>query len=971
MEQRELFDFETTEIIDLLAKKNRLTVGRAYGSATSFLLRNIIKYSRPIIVISDEQECNRIARELNSLNISTLNLRGSNHPVEIVKGKDDVIIIKVDDLENKRFFDYKSTISIRLNDNVDLERFEDKLYKLGYHREYNVSEPFEYARRGGIIDFFPPDQPLPLRVEFDADQITSIREFDPLDQLSIRNIKGFKLLDADKKLSMKTIFEILPEQATLFSNKAIHTEQKLIIYMEEPGGDIDLPISPPRFYFGKMEALRRDLSSDYYNYVVLLPADTQIERLMNRIGDRRVLSRVTFIKSEISAGFIDEKRKVVYLTEAEVFGNLTIPRPQPRFKGLFIDDLLGMKIGDYVVHRDYGIGRYLGLTKLRSNQIEQECLLIEYAGGDRLYLSVEHINLIERYIGSKEDPPLSKLGGSWFQIKKKAKAKTEKYIIELLNLYARRSVEPGISFKPDYDLEDSLKLSFNYELTKDQEKAVEDVYSDMLKDKPMDRIVCGDVGYGKTEVAVRSAVRAVINGYQVAVLCPTTILALQHYRTFQDRLKNFPFIVEMLSRLVKRKDIQSILKRLEEHKIDILIGTHRILNPDVSYSKLGLLIIDDEHRFGVKQKEMIKKFRTSVDVLMLTATPLPRTLYMSLTGIRDFSVINSPPVGRQDIATEIFFWDDDRIRNIIWKEIDRGGQVFFIHNRIETIQRIRERLLSLLPEIKIAVIHSKIKEAEIAAAINKFINGYSDLLLSTSIIEAGIDMPNVNTIIVNQAHLFGLADLHQLRGRVGRSQIKGYAYFIIPDEDKLSLESKKRLSALSVYCNLGSGFRLAIRDMEIRGVGNILGSQQHGIINRIGYGLYTRLLKQTVAELKGKRINPEPRLDLKISAYIPEDYIRDSYERIAIYKRLFSTESKEELLKLNEELRDRFGKSPRIVNNLFDIAKVRLLAQQQGVDSVSCAGKYYIIKAGKIKQRIPKDVKKLVNFLEKKGWSKC
>jgi len=508
-----------------------------------------------------------------------------------------------------------------------------------------------------------------------------------------------------------------------------------------------------------------------------------------------------------------------------------------------------------------------------------------------------------------------------------------------------------------------FESGFGFELTGDQRKAIDDVYKDMERPRPMDRLVCGDVGYGKTEVALRAAIRAVVNGYQVAFLCPTTILALQHFRTFSSRLERFPFRVAMVSRLTRPKELRVILDEIATQKIDIVIGTHRILNPDVRFKNLGLLIIDDEHRFGVKQKELIKQYRTKIDVLMLTATPLPRTLYMALTGIRDISIITTPPVGRQDVRTEIMVWDDDAIRRIIWQEVDRNGQVFFIHNRIETIAEMEARLLSLLPGIRITTVHGQLKEQRIAANITDFIEGRYDLLLSTSIIEAGIDMPNVNTIVVDGAHNFGLADLHQLRGRVGRGLRRGYAYFLIPPEDNLSDEAKKRLSAISAYCHLGSGFRLAIRDMEIRGIGNILGPEQHGIVNRIGYGFYTRMLKRAIAEIQGKKVHPEPRLDLQVDAYIPKEYISDSYERIAIYKRLFSAENLDELLRIKDEIVDRFGHYPEIVDNLFAIAQVRLLAQQRGVESIyTKGGQYLIVRAG---ETIPvkKDLKTLIDLL--------
>ncbi len=956
-----LFAYEARRLEEIIQRQNRARVGNVYGGSLLFLVRDLVSIFHPILLLVREEDLLRIDRELQFLGVRAQKLSDPSIPISI--GDDWPVILGTErSLAERRFLDHLDQLRLAVDTEPGLERVEQKIFKFGYHREYCVTEPLEFARRGGIIDLFPPQREFPIRIEFDNERIASIREFDPLTQRSIRPIKEVEIASLAPQDGLKTIFELFPTHGLVVAGWDITVPLPFLLYQEASGGDLDLMVSPPRLYLGRIEDLKRDLRRGRYRFKIFLPASTQIARLMDRIGEPALIRRAEFIKGELKVGFVDDRNRTVYLTETELFGNITVPRPKPRFKGLMIDDLLGMKVGDYVVHQDYGIGIYRGLTRLKCDQIEQECLLIEYAGGDKLYLSVEHINLVERYIG-KDNPPISRLGGNWQKVKRNAKLKTERYVIELLDLYARRSLEEGISFRPDPMIESEIESGFGFELTGDQRKAIDDVYKDMERPRPMDRLVCGDVGYGKTEVALRAAIRAVVNGYQVAFLCPTTILALQHFRTFSSRLERFPFRVAMVSRLTRPKELRVILDEIATQKIDIVIGTHRILNPDVRFKNLGLLIIDDEHRFGVKQKELIKQYRTKIDVLMLTATPLPRTLYMALTGIRDISIITTPPVGRQDVRTEIMVWDDDAIRRIIWQEVDRNGQVFFIHNRIETIAEMEARLLSLLPGIRITTVHGQLKEQRIAANITDFIEGRYDLLLSTSIIEAGIDMPNVNTIVVDGAHNFGLADLHQLRGRVGRGLRRGYAYFLIPPEDNLSDEAKKRLSAISAYCHLGSGFRLAIRDMEIRGIGNILGPEQHGIVNRIGYGFYTRMLKRAIAEIQGKKVHPEPRLDLQVDAYIPKEYISDSYERIAIYKRLFSAENLDELLRIKDEIVDRFGHYPEIVDNLFAIAQVRLLAQQRGVESIyTKGGQYLIVRAG---ETIPvkKDLKTLIDLL--------
>ncbi|MEO0190295.1 MAG: transcription-repair coupling factor, partial [candidate division WOR-3 bacterium] len=636
------------------------------------------------------------------------------------------------------------------------------------------------------------------------------------------------------------------------------------------------------------------------------------------------VKKINQVETELKEGFIDINKKIVYLTESDIYG--FIPRKKTKFKGLFIDDLKGLKIDDYVVHNDFGIGQFKGLAHIDFEGRKVECLRIDYAGGDKVYLPVERLNQLERYIGSEGRPPkLSKIGSElWSKTKERVKKATEVLARDLINLYARRRLSPGFAFSKDSAEMQELEAGFPFEETLDQKKAIDDVKGDMESPEPTERLICGDVGFGKTEIAVRAAFKAALDSKQTMVLCPTTILAFQHYNTFSRRLKDFPVRIEMVSRFKSRNELKKILKDISEGKIDIVIGTHRLLTPDVVFKDLGLLIIDEEQKFGVLQKEKIKRLKSEIDVIYLSATPIPRTLYMSLVGIKNISVIHTPPAGRKEIITKIINFDDDEIKKIINFELTRGGQIFFVHNRIQTIETVKERLQKIIPKLRICLLHGRIKSEISEKKIIEFIEGKYDLLLSTAIIESGIDMPRVNTIIVNEAEKFGLADLHQLRGRVGRSEIQGYAYFIVAT--RITEETQKRLSALISYTTLGSGFRLAIRDMEIRGVGNILGKEQSGFVNAIGYHHYIKILNNVIQELKGKEISFEPVLNLRISGYIPADYIPSAYERTAIYKRLMDVQSEYELKILKEELIDRFGKYPETVENLFTISRIKLLA---------------------------------------------
>lgn len=651
--------------------------------------------------------------------------------------------------------------------------------------------------------------------------------------------------------------------------------------------------------------------------------------------------------ASFNEGFRFPLFRLIIITEEEIFGEKK-RRTLPKLKsGFFISDFSDLKSGDCVVHTDHGVGIYQGLKRL---EVEGECgdyLLIEYLENDKLYLPVDRIRVVQKYVGTDgHTPKIDRLGGtSWKRTKKKVKASIKEMANELLELYASRKLLQGVAFSPIDHYYREFQENFPYEETPDQLAAIEDVMRDMSEAKPMDRLICGDVGYGKTEVALRSSFRAAMDGKQVAVLVPTTILAQQHYQTFCERLKPYPLRVEMLSRFRTRTEQKSILKELGEGKIDIIIGTHRLVQNDVHFKELGLLVLDEEQRFGVAHKEKLKKMRKVVDVLTLTATPIPRTLQMSLVGIREMSVISTPPEDRLSIKTFINRFESSVIREAVVRELRRGGQIFFVHDRVRSIPAMARFLSELVPEAKIAIAHGQLSERQLEKVMLSFIEKEVNLLLTTTIIESGLDFPSANTIIINRADKLGLAQLYQLRGRVGRSKYRAYCYLLIPGESVLSREAQERLQAIFEFSELGSSFRLATRDLEIRGAGNLLGASQSGHIAAIGLDLYTQLMEETIAELKGEERTPEidPEIHLPLPAFIPEEYIGDVNQRLVVYKRLAYCSSDEEVEILRDELTDRYGKVPLVVDNLLRVIAFKNYLRQLLVSRIDYNGSKIIL----------------------------
>jgi transcription-repair coupling factor (superfamily II helicase) len=647
-------------------------------------------------------------------------------------------------------------------------------------------------------------------------------------------------------------------------------------------------------------------------------------------------------------GFRIPEAGLVFLTVDEIFGTRKRQAPGKAYPSHYLTSLSELKQDDYVVHLDHGIGVYRGLKFLRVADVAGEFLYLEYEGGDRLYLPVDRINMVQKYIGGDgAKPALDRLGGtSWEKVKAKAKKSIFAMAEELVQLYALREARAGTAFAAPDAMYSEFEAAFEYEETPDQQRAIDETLAGLQSKKPMDRLICGDVGYGKTEVAMRAAFLAVEGAKQVAVLAPTTILAQQHLQTFRRRFRHHPVRIEMVSRFLTAKEIQQVLADTAKGTVDVIIGTHRLLQKDVEFKDLGLVIVDEEHRFGVKHKERLKKLRELVDVISLTATPIPRTLHMSLVGIRDLSIIETPPLDRLAVQTYVTRYDERVIRDAILRELERGGQVFFLHNRVETIDRLALKLADLVPEAKLAVAHGQMRPKELEKVMLDFLENKTQVLVCSAIIESGLDFPNANTIIINRADQFGLAQLYQLRGRVGRSHRHAYAYLLIPGEKAITPDAERRLRALQEIDGLGGGFKLALHDLEIRGAGNLLGEQQSGQINAIGFELYTEMMEKAVSELKGEEVAPEvdPEIRLGISAYFPDTYIPDVNQRLYFYKRLASLRDTAELEELRAEIIDRFGPYGGPVHNLFLVMNLRRVLKEVLVQQISVSeGKVYLL----------------------------
>lgn len=721
-------------------------------------------------------------------------------------------------------------------------------------------------------------------------------------------------------------------------------------------------------FHGKMDIFLQALKDwvvGKYQIILTLSTDSKCKRLVEHLRAEEIpaiyvpeitgeikVGNVVVTPGNITRGFILEELQLVVCTEIEILGRQKKKKRKIKEfnQGIRIASFEELEIGDHVVHENHGIGRYLGVKTLEIQGNHHDYMVIKYAGEDKLYVPTDQVHLIQKYIGVENQPPkLFKLGGGeWNRVKKKVRESVQQIALDLLELYAQRELITGYSFSDDTPWQKEFEDSFPFEETPDQLKAAEEVKRDMEVSQPMDRLLCGDVGYGKTEVAIRAVFKAVQDSKQVAVLVPTTVLAQQHYSTFSERCQDFPINIQMISRFRSPAEQKKILEDVALGRVDVIIGTHRLLSKDVIFHDLGLVIVDEEQRFGVTHKERLKDLKKNVDVLTLTATPIPRTLHMALVGARDMSVIETPPEDRYPIRTYVREYNEEIFRDAISRELNRQGQVYFVHNRVEDIDQIAATIMRLVPEAKVAVAHGQMNERRLERLMVSFLEGEYDVLVCTTIIETGLDIPNVNTIIINDADKMGLSQLYQLRGRVGRSNRIAYAYLLYHRGKILSEVAEKRLRAIKEFTNLGSGFKIAMRDLEIRGAGNILGSEQHGHIASIGFSLYCKLLEESTAELKGKL--PEkrilPTVELKIDAYIPEDYIPDSRQKIEIYKKISAILNQEDICELIDELEDRFGDLPQPVSNLLEIARLKFHAASLNIEEIKAKGDEIIIQFG-------------------------
>ncbi|MGV3588301.1 MAG: transcription-repair coupling factor [Adhaeribacter sp.] len=906
-----------------------------------------------------------------------------------------------------------NTFGAKVGEKLDTNFLNEVLTEYDFERTDFVYEPGQFAIRGGIVDIFSYANDLPYRIELFGDEIESIRTFNPHTQLSVETKPQVSIVpNVQTKLLQETrepFLEFIPantkiwfkdaRQAFDVIDESFDKAVQAFEYLMLTNGGTQVVSKPEdlfessktvkkqldnfvtvefgkRFNFKNSEVIQFDIkpqpsfNKDFgllvsnlhenqsHNLVNIISADSprQIDRLTTIFDELDHDVKFQHLGISLREGFIDENAKIALYTDHQLFERYYKYKTKEKFsksKALTLKELRALHPGDYVTHVDYGIGRFAGLEKVDVGGRMQEAIRLVYRDDDLLYVSIHALHKISKYTGKEGTPPtMSKLGSpEWENKKSRVKKKVKDIAEELIKLYAKRKSAPGYAYTRDGFLQAELESSFIYEDTPDQGKATEDVKADMEQPHPMDRLVCGDVGFGKTEVAIRAAFKAACDGKQVAVLVPTTILAMQHYKTFRDRLEKFPVNVEFINRFKTAKDIKETLKRVAEGKTDILIGTHRIVSKDVKFKDLGLMIIDEEQKFGVKTKERLKEMRVNVDSLTLTATPIPRTLHFSMMGARDLSVIATPPPNRQPVQTELHVFDQSIIRDALMQELKRGGQVFFVHNRVSDIEEMANLILKLVPDARVTYAHGQMDGEKLEKRMMKFVEGEFDVLVSTNIIESGLDIPNANTIIINRAHMFGLSDLHQMRGRVGRSNKKAYCILLTPPVSGLPSDARKRLSTLEEFSDLGDGFKVAMRDLDIRGAGNLLGGEQSGFINDLGFEMYHQILDDAVKELKETEFRDlflkgpdlkdlvdqvrECSIETDMEILIPDNYVSNISERLNLYSKLDSVKDKESLDKIQNSITDRFGPLPPEVVQLIDIVKLRWEAQKLGFEKLS------------------------------------
>ncbi len=917
--------------------------------------------------------------------------------------------------------------SISVGDKLDIDFILDFLLEYSFIRTDFVYEAGTFSIRGAIVDIYSFSNDLPYRIEFNEDVIESIRVFNPEDQVSIRKHNHISIipnLDSSSKKSNKISFlDYLPSntiflyndfrviEESLFSlNRSleIFNEKNIILNEEEhlslPEKDsfidakefidalsqknsveftphqnykfessLEYNFSPQPEFSKNFDLLINTInkySIDGFKTFIFSDQPKQIERLYSIFEDLGKKVNFTPINKSIQSGFIDNHNKILYFSEHQIFGRYHRYKRKTAFKkntSLTLKELFELKPGDYITHIDHGIGIFSGLEKIDVNGKVQEAIRLQYKGKDLLYINIHSLHKIARYQPQEgKVPKINKLGSTtWLNIKNKTKSQVKDIARDLIKLYAKRKKEVGYAFSKDTYLQTELEASFLYEDTPDQAKTTEDVKRDMERPVPMDRLVCGDVGFGKTEIAIRAAFKAATEGKQVAVLVPTTVLTLQHFKTFKKRLESFPVNVDYVSRFKTAHQVKETLKKVEDGKIEILIGTHRIVSKDVKFKDLGLLIIDEEQKFGVSVKEKLRQFKANVDTLTLTATPIPRTLQFSLLGARDMSIINTPPPNRKPVKTRVDNFSEELIKDAIENEVNRGGQVYFVHNRVKDIFDMGDLIKRLVPNAKVGIAHAQMDMNKLEEIMVNFIDGFYDVLVSTNIVESGLDIPNANTMIVNMANNHGLSDLYQLRGRVGRSNRKAYCYYLVPSMFALTSDAKKRLAALEEHSDLGSGFLISMKDMDIRGAGNLLGAEQSGYIADMGYETYQKILKQAVKELKDEEfaqdfadnsdlIDDDIIIETDLEMLIPDVYVSNIQERLSLYQELNDLESPEQLASFEERLKDRFGDIPEQVSELLNLVRCKWIAKQAMIEKI-------VLKRSKLKIHFSSKIENMPN----------
>jgi transcription-repair coupling factor (superfamily II helicase) len=900
----------------------------------------------------------------------------------LVEGKRAVVVVTkaalTDEVPNRERVG-SQTFSVKRGQVLDRTALIEGLLKTGYQQVGQVSGRGEFAVRGGIIDVFSLQHALPLRIELFGNDVDSLREFDLDDQTAVQVVDRGEIFLGEPEPEGTRFADYIQRGDVIIDIEAGYEEAQVRISagtLDTDGvEDFETAFYPSGFHDFEagdflveetkreqaLEQIRRWLKEGW-RVLAVCHNEGELERLRDVFTDNQLdVEQIVFAVGVLNHGFTYEAGKLAVLSDAEIFGRYQSPSARrlalrrSRLRGGRAPvDFSELAEGDYVVHLEYGIAKYRGIRKLAQDGTESECVVLEFADDAKLYVPFEQAFLISRYVGlGKRFPPLSTLGDSkWARAKKAAETAVFDYAARLLTLQAERKTLTGSQISPDTKWQGEFEASFLYKETPDQLRAIEDTKKDMESEQPMDRLICGDVGFGKTEVAIRAAFKVVMGGKQVAMLVPTTVLAQQHFQTFRERTSDYPMTVGMLSRFLSGAEQRKTIQAIRDGSLDIVIGTHRLVSPDIEFKDLGLVVIDEEQRFGVRHKERLKERFKLVDVLTLSATPIPRTLYLSLVGAKDMSVIETPPPNRLPVETTVCAYDERVIRDAIQRELKRRGQVYFLHNRVHSIQRVKERVLELCPGARVGIGHGQMDEDELEEVMSQFVDGEIDVLISTTIIESGLDIPNANTIIIDRADRFGLADLYQLRGRVGRAQHKAYAYLMLPRELMGVGAARRRINAIKQYSGLGAGFRIAMRDLEIRGAGNILGTAQSGHITNVGFELYCQLLHDAIERLKGKKARGRAeallRLDFiatnesefvtageaKTPAFVSADYIPQPHLRIQAYKKLAAVTNAEDLAKLHKEWRDRFGPLPVAVSNLLLLTEIKLIAAKERVARV-------------------------------------